>query len=123
VWLVVVAFLWGAIPAIVASLVGEILIGSPMIEAPGSVAEAVVESALVAPLVEEFAKGLALYAIYRFLRREFDGVLDGLTYGALIGFGFAMTENFFYFVGAFTEGGFVDLSLLIFLRSIVFGLN
>jgi RsiW-degrading membrane proteinase PrsW (M82 family) len=123
VWMVVVAFLWGAIPAIVASLIGEILIGAPMVNAPGSVAEAVVESALVAPLVEEFAKGLALFLIYRLFRHEFDGVLDGLTYGALIGFGFAMTENFFYFVGAFTEGGFVDLSLLIFLRALIFGLN
>lgn len=123
VWMVVVAFLWGAVPAIVASLIGEILLGSPLVNAPGSVAEAVVEAALVAPLVEEFTKGLAVYFIYRAFRHEFDGVLDGLTYGALIGFGFAMTENFFYFVGAFSEGGFVDLSLLIFLRSLIFGLN
>jgi RsiW-degrading membrane proteinase PrsW (M82 family) len=123
IWLVVIAFLWGAIPAIVASLIGEILIGAPMIEAPGSIAEAIVESAIVAPLIEELTKGFALFLIYRLLRREFDGVLDGLTYGALVGFGFAMTENFFYFVGAFTEGGFVDLTLLIILRAVIFGLN
>jgi protease PrsW len=123
VWLVVMAFTWGAIPAIVASLIGEILIGAPLVNAPGSIAEAVVESAVVAPLVEELIKGIAVFLIYRFLRHEFDGVLDGLTYGALIGFGFAMTENFFYFVGAFAEGGFVDLTVLIFLRAVIFGLN
>lgn len=57
------------------------------------------------------------------MRHEFDGVLDGLTYGAIIGFGFAMTENFLYFIGAFSEGGFVDLTVLIFLRAVIFGLN
>lgn len=123
VWLVGIAFLWGAIPAIVASLIGELLIGAPMINAPGSLAEAVVESAVVAPIVEEIFKGLALFALYRFFRNEFDGVLDGLTYGALIGFGFAMTENFLYFIGAFSEGGLVDLTVLIVLRAVVFGLN
>ncbi|MFZ1753046.1 MAG: PrsW family intramembrane metalloprotease, partial [Caldilineaceae bacterium] len=123
VWMGIVAFLWGAIPAVVTSLFGEIIIGVPFVGDPGSLTAAVVESALVAPVVEELAKGAALFAIYKFMRNEFDGVLDGLTYGALIGFGFAMTENFLYFVGAFSEGGFVDLSLLIFLRAVIFGLN
>jgi hypothetical protein len=31
------------------------------------------------------------------LRDEFDNVTDGIVYGALIGAGFAMVENFFYF--------------------------
>lgn len=122
-WMGIVAFLWGAIPAVVVSLFGEIVIGVPFVGDPGSLTGAIVESALVAPLVEEFAKGAVLYAIYRFMRHEFDGVLDGLTYGALVGFGFAMTENFLYFIGAFSEGGFVDLTVLIFLRAVVFGLN
>ncbi len=123
VWIGIVAFLWGAIPAVVTSLFGEIVIGIPFVGDPGSLTAAIVESALVAPFVEEFAKGLALFAIYKFMRNEFDGVLDGLTYGALIGFGFAMTENFLYFIGAFSEGGFVDLTVLIFLRAVIFGLN
>lgn len=123
VWMGIVAFLWGAIPAVVVSLFGEIVIGVPFVGDPGSLTGAIVESALVAPFVEEFAKGLALFAIYKFMRHEFDGVLDGLTYGAIIGFGFAMTENFLYFIGAFSEGGFVDLTVLIFLRAVVFGLN
>jgi protease PrsW len=123
VWMIVVAFFWGAVPAIVASLIGEILIGAPLVDMPGSIAQSLVEAAVVAPIIEELTKGLAVYFIYRVYRHEFDGVLDGLTYGAIIGFGFAMTENFFYFVGAFTEGGFVDLTVLIFLRAIIFGLN
>ena len=123
IWLVIVAFLWGAIPAIVVSLIGELAIGTPFATAPDSLAGSLMGAAVVAPVVEELAKGAALWAIYRFYRHEFDGVLDGLIYGALIGFGFAMTENFLYFIGAFTEGGLVSLSLVIYLRSIVFGLN
>lgn len=123
VWMGIVAFLWGAIPAVVTSLFGELVIGVPFVGDPGSLTAALVESALVAPFVEEIAKGAALFAIYKWMRHEFDGVLDGLTYGALIGFGFAMTENFLYFIGAFSEGGFIDLTVLIFLRAVVFGLN
>ncbi len=123
VWIGIVAFLWGAIPAVVTSLFGELIIGIPFVGDPGSLTAAIVESALVAPIVEEIAKGSALLAIYLFMRNEFDGVLDGITYGALIGFGFAMTENFLYFIGAFSEGGFVDLTVLIVLRAVIFGLN
>lgn len=122
-WLAGVAFLWGAAPAILASVVAEILLGNSLIQKPGTLASAVMEAAVIAPVIEELAKGAALLLIVWFFSRHFDGLLDGLTYGALIGFGFAMTENFFYFVGALNEGGLADLSVLIFLRSILFGLN
>ena len=122
-WLVSVAFLWGAIPAIIVSLVAEIAFGAAFISQPGTLGAAVVESAVAAPIIEELAKGFAIWLIYLFFRREFDGVLDGLIYGALVGFGFAMTENFFYFIGAFDEGGFASLSVVIVLRAVIFGLN
>ncbi len=37
--------------------------------------------------------------LFLVLRDEFDNVTDGIVYGALIGAGFAMVENFFYFAG------------------------
>lgn len=123
VWLVTVAFLWGAVPAIFVSLIGEMLIGATFITAPGAVTHALIEAALIAPAVEEIAKGAALLGLYIWAQREFDDVLDGVIYGALIGFGFAMTENFFYYIGAFSEGGWSNLTFVIFLRSILFGLN
>ena len=122
-WLAAVAFIWGAIPAIVVSLIAELAIGAPFVGNLGTLAEQIVSGAVVAPIIEEVAKGLALLAIFYWKRQEFDGVLDGIMYGALVGFGFAMTENFFYFVGAYAEGGFGALSVLIFLRAAVFGLN
>jgi len=123
VWLVVVAFVWGAVPAVIVSLVGEFVLGWPWIDAPDRMMSAIVEGAIIAPVVEELAKGLALLLIFVVMQREFDGVLDGIVYGALIGFGFAMTENFFYFIGAYDEGGYQQLSVVIFLRSVLFGLN
>jgi RsiW-degrading membrane proteinase PrsW (M82 family) len=122
-WLLWVSFLWGAVPAIVVSLIAELALGAPFVGDPSSLAGEVVEGAVVAPIVEELAKGFALLAIFWWRRQEFDGVLDGIVYGALVGFGFAMTENFLYFIGAYAEGGFGSLTVVIFLRSILFGLN
>lgn len=122
-WLVTVAFFWGALPAVIISLIGELLIGEPFVDDAASLAGEVVSGSLVAPIVEELAKGAALFAIYWWKRQEFDGVLDGIVYGALVGFGFAMTENLLYFIGAYMDGGLASLSVIIFLRAILFGLN
>jgi RsiW-degrading membrane proteinase PrsW (M82 family) len=122
-WLLMISFVWGAIPAIIVSLIVELALGAPLIADPTSFAGQLVESAIVAPVVEEVAKGLALLAIFYWKRQEFDGVLDGILYGALIGFGFAMTENFVYFIGAYANDGFGALTALIYLRAILFGLN
>jgi RsiW-degrading membrane proteinase PrsW (M82 family) len=121
--LVWIAFIWGAIPAIIASMILEVVIGTPFVTPDDLFAVDVVEGVVVAPIVEEVVKALALLWLYFRRRSEFDGPLDGLIYGALVGFGFAMTENFLYFLGAFDEGGFFQLTIVIFLRAIIFGLN
>ncbi|NOX62273.1 MAG: PrsW family intramembrane metalloprotease [Chloroflexi bacterium] len=122
-WLIAIAFFWGAAPAIIVSLIGELSLGPGLLGPTDSLAQTLYENAILAPLIEEAAKGAALYGIYRFFRHEFDGVMDGLTYGALIGFGFAMTENLFYFIDAYMTGGLIQLTGVYFLRTIVFGLN
>lgn len=121
--LAAIAFIWGAAPAIILSMIAEVLLGTPLLQNPGPLATDLMEGAVVAPIVEELAKGLALLWLFFRYRQEFDGVLDGIVYGALVGFGFAMTENFFYFIGAFMEDGWGSLTVLIYLRAIVFGLN
>ena len=50
-WLVTVAFLWGALPAIVISLIGEVLIGVPFITVPDSLPGEVVSGSFVAPII------------------------------------------------------------------------
>lgn len=121
--LLLTAFVWGAIPAILLSLISELAIGSPFVAEADSIQAALVAGVLVAPFVEEVFKAAALLGLFVWKRNEFDGVLDGLIYGALVGFGFAMTENFVYFIGAYGEGGFTALTWLIVVRAIVFGLN
>ncbi|MEZ4664315.1 MAG: PrsW family intramembrane metalloprotease [Caldilineaceae bacterium] len=122
-WLVTLAFWWGAIPAVVVSVWGEMLVGARFVHAPGNVAAALTESSFLVPAVEEFVKALALFAIYRWAYAEFDDSLDGLIYGAMVGFGFAMTENFLYFVSSFDAGSPGQFTFLVFLRSILFGIN
>jgi protease PrsW len=96
-----VMFLWGAIvAAILASLGNTALQG----ELPRDV-DAVLGPAISAPVVEEVAKGLALVLAFlasrwagrRFGLFEFDGVTDGIVYGAAVGIGFAFTEDLYYF--------------------------
>lgn len=52
-------------------------------------------------------------------RKAFDGPIDGLVYGMLIGAGFAFTENIQYFVTALYDGGFGGLATNFFMRGIM----
>ena len=80
-------------------------------------------SSLIAPVVEECAKGLIVFGILLVTRREMDSVLDGIVYGAMAGLGFALTENFFYFLSSLQEGGWGTWVMVVFIRAVVFGLN
>jgi hypothetical protein len=56
-----------------------------------------------APFVEEGSKALALVILFLWRRDEFDGVTDGIVYAAMVGLGFAMTENVKYYGEAVLE--------------------
>jgi len=121
--LLATTFMWGAVPAIIIALVVELALAVPLGMLMQSDTANTLSAVLVAPVVEEFAKALALFGLIIFFRTEIDGLLDGIVYGALIGAGFAMTENFFYFVSVAFEGGWRSLAGIILLRSVVFGLS
>lgn len=82
-FLLLAAFLWGAVIAPPVALIIEASIHLD----PG--------------VTEEAVKGLGLLLLFFVLRDEFDNVTDGIVYGALIGAGFAMVENFQYFAKFF----------------------
>ncbi|MBA2680153.1 MAG: PrsW family intramembrane metalloprotease [Ktedonobacteraceae bacterium] len=94
------AFLWGAIIAIPPTFLIEQYVDSlrPIILGPhpDDIAHAIF-AGLNAGITEETVKGLGLLLLFIVLRDEFDNVTDGIIYGALIGAGFAMVENFSYF--------------------------
>ena len=70
----IAAFLWGAIPAVVLGLVLELILGVPIEAILGkSIAGELAQTAVVAPIVEELVKGMAVAAVFFLRRREFDG--------------------------------------------------
>jgi RsiW-degrading membrane proteinase PrsW (M82 family)/pSer/pThr/pTyr-binding forkhead associated (FHA) protein len=100
------AFLWGAIIAIPPALLIERRIDNGLQSLLGPGSSDVVRSlfqGLNAGVTEETVKGLGLLLLFFILRDEFDNVTDGIVYGALIGAGFAMVENFRYFAIDFKE--------------------
>lgn len=88
-WLLAIVFLWGAFGATLLSFVINSAVGVIFGEVVAAVASA--------PVVEELAKGLALFFLFHYKRDEFNGVLDGLVYATMVALGFAMTENVLYF--------------------------
>lgn len=117
-----IAFLWGAVPAIILSMIAESALGEPLAGLSEQGAE-LMSSSVLAPLIEELTKALALVLLFVFFRKEFDNVLDGIIYGATVGFGFAMTENVFYFMDSFHQGGLESMSVVVLMRGVVFGMN
>jgi RsiW-degrading membrane proteinase PrsW (M82 family) len=94
------AFFWGALIAIPATVFIEQSIQDRRLSIiglhPNIVASAFFYG-INAGITEETTKGLGLLLLFLVLRDEFDNVTDGIVYGALIGAGFAMVENFSYF--------------------------
>ncbi len=116
-WLLMSAFLWGAgVAALVAGLVNGVAAASinVLLGSGGSSLAAVVS----APFIEECMKGLGVVIILVFMRHEFDGVLDGITYAGVIGLGFAAVENVEYYARAFVSHGSNGLAVVFVLRGL-----
>ena len=89
---------WGAVAAVALSFVAEAL----LFGLPGT--NEFVDTAVAAPFVEEFGKGLFLVAVVVFRRSEMHGLLDGIIYGALVGIGFAFVEDIIYYLQSLQAG-------------------
>jgi RsiW-degrading membrane proteinase PrsW (M82 family) len=99
-WLLLLAWAWGAVMATGLSVVVNGVFEGVALGISGDEAIASQLAASVsAPIFEEITKGAAIVAIYLFFRSHFDNVLDGIVYGAMVGMGFAMVENFIYYQG------------------------
>jgi RsiW-degrading membrane proteinase PrsW (M82 family) len=93
------AFLWGAIIAVPLSKIveafGQSFVQNWLGDANNPLGSLLL--GLTAGIPEEAFKGAGLLLLYWLLHDEFDNVTDGIVYGALVGAGFAMVENFGYF--------------------------
>ncbi len=95
--LVLTCYFWGAVGAIIFSLIGSFIFSGLLSFFTSSEQQLNhLGTIVVAPVVEEITKGIFLFVIVA--NRKFDNLTDGIVYGGAIGLGFGMTENFLYFI-------------------------
>ena len=119
--LLVWAFLWGATFAFFLSFALEVVLIEallPAILGPNSVLAGAVGGSVVPGVAEEGCKALALLILYLWKRGEFDGVVDGVVYAAMVGLGFAMIENVEYYAGAIARSE-LSFELSFFVRGVL----
>jgi RsiW-degrading membrane proteinase PrsW (M82 family) len=123
-WLLALAFLWGAVPAIVLAIIPQLALDSAItgMLGKGQLTDALTYG-LSAPLTEETAKGIFLVGLLLLFWQQMDDPLDGIVYGSMVGFGFALPENVLYFAGAYGDGGLGGVLVNIVLRNVFFGFN
>ena len=115
------SFVWGGVVATALAGIANLGWGLVVVAAGGPDFAARWSAALTAPFVEETLKAMGVVMIYLIARREVDDTMDGFVYGAMVGLGFAVVEDVFYFVARF--GGSVGAVLLgFFIRVIASGL-
>ncbi len=119
-WALSGVLMWGAGAATFVSLVINTAFGAVAQSVTGDKNLAQFLSASIsAPFVEEAAKGLAVLIILWVLRREFDGVLDGVVYAGVVALGFATVENVLYYGRSLAKGGAGTLLFVFILRGIL----
>lgn len=91
---------WGAFAAFGFSALVNTQVIAAVSEVAGRELGVLAGVVISAPLVEELSKGLAVLGMFRFLRREFDGVVDGIIYATFTAIGFAAVENVDYYARA-----------------------
>ncbi|HUE96561.1 MAG TPA: PrsW family intramembrane metalloprotease [Longimicrobiaceae bacterium] len=97
------AFFWGASGATFLSFVANTLFATTRVYYDPVVAD-FLGSAFFAPAAEELAKGALLIAFFHWYPDEFDNVTDGIISAAMVGLGFAATENVLYYAAAYAAG-------------------
>lgn len=99
--LLIGAFLWGGLVALMFSALGNDAWGLVIAKLAGAEFASQWSAALTAPVIEEIYKYLGIVVLYLIARAEFDDLIDGFVYGALIGLGFAIAEDIYYFIFVF----------------------
>jgi RsiW-degrading membrane proteinase PrsW (M82 family) len=122
-WMLASSFLWGAVIACGGAFVINTLLGIGLLAATGSEEAALIgTTTLVAPVVEELLKGLAVLLVFACFRREFDSVVDGITYAGITATGFAAVENTLYiYRDGYGTAGLEGLLSVAFIRIVLVG--
>ncbi|MFG2926831.1 PrsW family intramembrane metalloprotease [Streptomyces sp. NPDC048305] len=98
------AFAWGACAAALVAIIANSFATRWIATATADPASAdTLGATVVAPVVEESAKAVAILLIFLFRRRHFSGIVDGVVIAGFTATGFAFTENILYLGNAFGE--------------------
>jgi protease PrsW len=118
-----IVFLWGAVVAAGAAFVINTVLGiGVFIFTESEAASMLTTASLIAPIVEESLKGMAVLFVFLLFRRDFDSILDGIVYAGIVALGFAATENTYYiFTYGYLPEGLGGLFFLSFVRVILVG--
>ena len=114
-WMLATAFGWGALVATFFAFLLNTTGAIAVYNLSGDEKAAELYSLVIsAPIVEESGKAAILFLFFFFKKDEFDGVLDGIVYAALVALGFAMTENVQYYgKAALSEEGQLPLTFFV----------
>ena len=117
------AFIWGVVIAGGGAYILNTVVGISVYTLTGSVSAADFSTtSIAAPIIEEALKGLAVFVVFLMFRNEFDSVLDGIVYGAIVAMGFAAIENVLYiYRNGFQGGGWEGFWTLVFIRVVLVG--
>ena len=91
------AFAWGSCAGALVALLANSWSFDRLTDLKGEEDAELLGLTVVAPVVEELVKGLAVLLLFVTIRSRFAGVLDGLIPAAVSAAGFAFTENILYF--------------------------
>ncbi len=119
IWLLALAFAWGALVSVIVSYFINTAIAEAAIEAFGPETGLAISAIFSAPIFEEGSKGLGLVLLLIFFRRHFDDILDGIVFAGTIALGFATVENVLYYGGGLLKGGTELLAALFVLRGVL----
>jgi RsiW-degrading membrane proteinase PrsW (M82 family) len=123
VFLLALAFLWGAMAAtLLGGLTSAVSTGVVTVASDSPELGGFFGISIAAPVFEELFKGMGVLAISIAFRHEFDNILDGIIYGAIVGLGFAWFENILYYQQMGTEQGLSSMAELAVARGVYHGI-
>ncbi len=129
-WLLICAFIWGAVFATMGGGISSSIGESVAAAVTGAQADdegiSAFGTTVLAPVFEEGFKGLGVALIAGISAmglKELDGPLDGAIYGGIVGLGFTLTEDILYVGTAFAKGGIGSFVGLLFIRTVLLGLS
>jgi protease PrsW len=117
------AFVWGVVIAGGGAYILNTAFGIGIYVVTGS--EGAAEfgtTSIVAPVIEEALKGLAVLVVFLMFRHEFDSILDGIVYGGITAMGFAAIENVLYiYRNGYQSAGWEGFWTLVVVRVLLVG--